>query len=260
MPSNLALSPSSELILHENLRVHALEADCYDALHREIFNRFEQAWLERDLDELCRAGPGEVLDVGPGTGNITLKLLARGLRVTAVDLSREMLAELERRAEPHREQLHIECAGIDAYLERGPRLPPLVTMSSLLHQLPRPEVTLRRLAEALPPGGLLYLTHEPTGARLPPLVRTLDLADRGLWNLVHPRLATYGRSVDYSISDYHARAGLAPERLEEVLRDAGLRVLRRRLYGTAKFAALARLRCSLGDRSEITLLARKEEG
>ncbi|MGE3288314.1 MAG: class I SAM-dependent methyltransferase [Pseudonocardia sp.] len=40
---------------------------------------------------------GDVLDLGAGTGKLTESLVARGLRVTAVDPDPEMLAELHRR-------------------------------------------------------------------------------------------------------------------------------------------------------------------
>jgi SAM-dependent methyltransferase len=54
---------------------------------------------DRDLwRELAREHGEPILDVGAGTGRIALDLGRRGHRVTALDLDRVLLAELERRA------------------------------------------------------------------------------------------------------------------------------------------------------------------
>lgn len=55
----------------------------------------------RDVDyyvELARRARGPVLELGAGTGRITLALLKAGVRVTAVDRSASMLARLQERA------------------------------------------------------------------------------------------------------------------------------------------------------------------
>jgi SAM-dependent methyltransferase len=49
-------------------------------------------------DELARAAGGPVLDVGAGTGRVTLALARAGHAVTALDIDAELLGELERRA------------------------------------------------------------------------------------------------------------------------------------------------------------------
>lgn len=49
------------------------------------------------VGECCRAG-GAVLELGAGTGRITLPLVSAGLAVTAVDRSQPMLEALERKA------------------------------------------------------------------------------------------------------------------------------------------------------------------
>jgi cyclopropane fatty-acyl-phospholipid synthase-like methyltransferase len=41
---------------------------------------------------------GQILEIGAGTGRVSLELARRGHRVTALDQDRELLAELERRA------------------------------------------------------------------------------------------------------------------------------------------------------------------
>jgi SAM-dependent methyltransferase len=48
--------------------------------------------------ELAAAEPGPILDVGAGTGRVTLDLAAHGHDVVALDIDAELLAELRRRA------------------------------------------------------------------------------------------------------------------------------------------------------------------
>lgn len=251
-----AAAPDASAILAENVRVHAAEAERYRELHPEIFNRYEQKLLQGDLENLLLHEPGRALDLGPGSGNITLQLLAKGVSMTAVDISKEMLDLLATRAEGPLELVHLP---IDHYLETRPQIPPLVTMSSFLHQLPSPFATLRELARQMPVGGKIYITHEPTGLRSGATARGLLLLDRVLWNVRHPRLARLGRGIDYSISDYNARAGLDPKRVTDLLREEGFVIEHMRLYAAAKSALLARLATRLGSEIQITLIAKKIE-
>lgn len=251
--------PTPEQILAENRRVHAEESAIYDRVHGEIFNSYEQRLLAQDLDLLPSPRGTLALDLGAGTGNLSLKLARRGHAVTAVDLSPQMLRALASRAQA--EGLHITtlCQDVDTFLDgRGDqRLPPVVTMSSFLHHLPHPWETLRRIADLVPPGGLLYITHEPTGARSPALVRTLGLADRALWNLRHPRLTSRARAIDYTVSDHHAREGLPAVRLGQTLESAGLHLELVRHYTAARSSLLSRLATRLGGADQVTLLARR---
>jgi SAM-dependent methyltransferase len=59
---------------------------------------------------LAEENDGPVLDIGAGTGRVTLDLARRGHRVTALDLDGELLTELERRGRG----LQIETVAADA--------------------------------------------------------------------------------------------------------------------------------------------------
>src|SRR5438067_12890413 len=73
----------------------------YDLLNRLLSLGTDLSWRRRALD-LARMGDrGRALDVGTGTGDFALALLARSPRtatVTGVDISEGMLEVAERRA------------------------------------------------------------------------------------------------------------------------------------------------------------------
>jgi SAM-dependent methyltransferase len=60
------------------------------------YERGRPSYPAAAVDWLLPAGARRVLDLGAGTGKLTRALLNRGLEVTAVDPSEEMLAELRR--------------------------------------------------------------------------------------------------------------------------------------------------------------------
>lgn len=58
--------------------------------------------IEHDVELYCQQAAdvdGRVLEIGCGTGRVYLQLLRQGVDAYGIDISREMLAELERRAE-----------------------------------------------------------------------------------------------------------------------------------------------------------------
>jgi SAM-dependent methyltransferase len=66
-----------------------------------IWHDVECASYDADLAlwrELAAAEAGPILDVGAGTGRVTLDLAAHGHEVVALDIDAELLAELQRRA------------------------------------------------------------------------------------------------------------------------------------------------------------------
>ena len=60
--------------------------------------KFAPDVLDSTVDFLARlAGSGPVLEFAVGTGRVAIPLVARGIRVTGIDLSRPMLDELRRK-------------------------------------------------------------------------------------------------------------------------------------------------------------------
>lgn len=126
--------------------------------------RYDNPWTafigERELRQIRPFVPGgtSVLDYGCGAGRVTLDLLRRGCRVTAYDVSQNMLSRAEEKAAALNfvsldsvEFLH------DAALLDG-RVWPYITCIGVLDYYPDPRPLLRSLHSLLAPTGRLVVT------------------------------------------------------------------------------------------------------
>jgi len=113
-----------------------------------------EAWRAH-LTQWLPEPPATVLDLGCGTGSLSLLALEAGHRVLGVDLSPAMVAEAT-----------AKCAGLDATSTVGDAADPLsagpvdaVLARHLLWTLPDPQAALRRWLGLLRPGGRLVLVE-----------------------------------------------------------------------------------------------------
>jgi len=109
--------------------------------------------------------PVRVLEIGCGTGALTILMARRGARVTAIDVSPSMLAEAKHRVKEAGLGENIELIQMDVTgLEK--RFDPRsfdVIVSSLVFSELHPEVqryTLREVVRLLRPGGQLFIVDE----------------------------------------------------------------------------------------------------
>ena len=245
-PGMDAVVPASEgnddrsRVLADNARLHRDVASSYDRIHPHIRNSFEQRLQRRDVAYMV-ANSGEpvirVLELGCGTGNLTMQFLESGCDVAGVDMSPEMLLELQRKLERAgmEKRCELHRTDVDTFLERDPRDGfHIIAMSSVAHHLPDYIATLTRLARRLRRGGFLYLIHEPTSPdelnRNAVLLRRLwSIVPRGLDRLI--REVRSGRAAanaewgahDTRYADYHYhRAGISVTALQGPLQAAGL--------------------------------------
>jgi len=224
-------------IYEENVRVHRFEALIYERIHPEIFNPRVQQELQKDLSLVHKLLPSPnplALDIGCGTGNISIKLLKLGFRVTAVDISREMLDVFREKIKNLPEASHnlsLICLDIDGFLAKEELSSyDCIVIHSVLHHLPHYSDTIRRVSKLLSNGGLIYISHEPLqkkdiGTHIYRFLEKIDSIPLRLWMLFHgitPR--------DHSFSDYHVQTGVDDKHLANLLSDCGFEIIVCRKY------------------------------
>jgi SAM-dependent methyltransferase len=124
------------------------------------------AWTDLLLP-LMPPVPADVLDLGCGTGSLSLLLATSGHRVRALDLSSEMLAAAQQKA---------SSAALDVEFQQGDAAAPpypgsscdVVLTRHVLWALPDPDAALARWVTLLRPSGRLVLVegYWSTGAGL----------------------------------------------------------------------------------------------
>ena len=133
-----------------------LYAISYDRVLLEM--PYYQAVLARHCAAMSAPGIVDVLDLGAGTGNVSVPLVARGRRVTAVDTSRAMLDRL--RAKP------VSTAGTLTVIEGDAQTLDLgnatfdgITALLTFYDMDEPGRALDRALRMLRDGGTLAVTE-----------------------------------------------------------------------------------------------------
>lgn len=130
-------------------------ADVYDDWYRDVSD--VDATVHKVAVLAARRGGGRVLELGIGTGRLALPLAARGLQVTGVDASAEMLDRL--RAKDGAEQLTLVEADMADLPVTGPFAAAFVAFNTFFNLTSRDaqERCLRRVHDVLAPGGWFVL-------------------------------------------------------------------------------------------------------
>jgi SAM-dependent methyltransferase len=124
----------------------------------EAYGRHRPTYPDALVDQACAAaglGPGaEVLEIGCGTGQLTHSLLARGLRVTAVEPGQQLIARARERLDGAGDVRFVNARLEDVSLPRARYS--AVFAASAIHWID-PDVSWRKMADALVDGGSLAL-------------------------------------------------------------------------------------------------------
>ncbi|MEM3566189.1 MAG: class I SAM-dependent methyltransferase [Candidatus Bathyarchaeia archaeon] len=148
-----------------NVRHHDVEAGFFERAHPEGSSLYERAQVSRSLAYIAKKSNDMELcvDVGCGTGFVTGFELPLYKIVVATDVSRRMLEVARKR---------LGCSGslnlvlCDAeFLPLRSEVANLVSISSVLHHLPKPFKCLREVSRVLKKGGFVYVTREPSFQR-----------------------------------------------------------------------------------------------
>jgi ubiquinone/menaquinone biosynthesis C-methylase UbiE len=131
----------------------------------------ERAAWDRVLDRfLPKGGALDALDIGCGTGFLSLELAARGHRVTGVDFAPAMLALARQKAAERHAAIRFEAADAEQ-LPFAAGSFDLAVSRHLLWTLPHPEAAIDEWIRVLRPGGRLVVVdgQADVGARPEPL-------------------------------------------------------------------------------------------
>lgn len=145
-----------------------------------IRQRFEQrashydSWLtafigEQELRQIRPLIPPDipVLDYGCGSGRVTLDLARRGHRVTAYDISPQMMALARRKVASLPAEIHAKVEFVQEIEQLHGRVWPCITCIGVLDYYPDPRPLLRLLGTLLEDSGRLIITfpnaHSPLG-------------------------------------------------------------------------------------------------
>lgn len=136
------------------------EAIDYDAMDHSTVNRifvedFLQVWRQK-----LGAATGEVLDLGTGTAQIPIALLARepGFHVVGIDLAESMLSLGRRNAAVagFARQIQLECVDAKRLPYAAGRFAAVMS-NSIVHHIPEPGEVLAEACRVLRPGGALFV-------------------------------------------------------------------------------------------------------
>ncbi len=137
------------------------DARNYGTVFNELagkYDRHRPSYPDVLIDQACEVagvGPGvRVLEIGCGTGQLTRSLLARGLRVTAVEPGDQLIARARDQLQDAGEVQFVNARLEDAPLPRAHYR--AVFSASAIHWVD-PDVSWRKVADALVDGGTLGL-------------------------------------------------------------------------------------------------------
>lgn len=203
---------------HEIAAMFDRIATRYDRLNRVLSFGTDIGWRRRALAR-AEIRPGAlVLDVGAGTGDLSIAAASRGARVLAVDLSPGMLAVLGRRATAAQRARIVAVVGNAERLPLPDRSVDRIVTGFTVRNVGDLPAAFGEFRRVLRPGGravILELSHPPAAAfgrlysfyfdRVAPPVAALLGGDRDAY-----------RYLPRSLRRFPAAEGLA-----ELLRDAG---------------------------------------
>ena len=268
MNGNSKTKISQKLVQSENKKLYAFEASTYDVAHPEVWNWYEQKrinrLLEKTFEKIVLPNP-KIIDIGAGTGNLSLKYLKKGAEVISVDISNEMLLALKAK-------VPIGCEDQITLLNRSAEdaLDSIdafdgICFSSVLHHIYDYEAFVEKAIEKLKPGGFFLNVHDPLiqkpGSKWKyKLHRYLALIDESVYRArMRNKDIRIDEFPDDSIAEFHQTSGLFNhDRLIKKLNECGLSIEHFEKYVSRRYGFSSWLSTEIiGSENCFALIGRK---
>jgi len=285
--SNWKPSSGYQKVAEANRQFYARVASLYEGTETCVVDRRTQKRLEVDLDRVISVSgqqPASIraLDACGGSGNVSLKLLARNMDVTLVDISPELLDIFRRKCARLGVSPRIVCAEIGSFLSETSQTFDLIVFSSALHHLANIEQVLTLAFHRLRPCGLLFTIYDPTSrSNLQTTTRVLLRLEYFMFKLfcqtvdlpsaVARRLrrvfsgmsarrksdATLSQATAGMLAEFHVEQGIDDFSLVTKLRANGFEVVWHERYAEGRFDLTRHIIERLGDSTSFKLLLRR---
>lgn len=280
--TNSDLSTAETRVIDANVAFYRQVADKYDRYETYLFDVNLQRNLEDDLDTISSylaqwGRTPSCLECGGGTGNLTLKMCARGWQVTVVDVSQKMLGLLQEKA---RSQGHFPAIiqdSIEQFLESTRQSYDLVAFSSVLHHLYSYSAVVERAIKHLRPGGIFYSNYDPVPPRIPLCSRAFNSFDiavakmlfdpgdvlpgigRRLRKLFSRNDSMFRRAVASAgdLAEFHVRAGVDDKQILKLLQMGGFSIVKHQRFATGRTSAVRSLNKRLRFLESFKIIARR---
>jgi 2-polyprenyl-3-methyl-5-hydroxy-6-metoxy-1,4-benzoquinol methylase len=249
-------------VIAANVDFYRQVAAKYDSSASYLFDPFLQQGIEEDLDKISSyfvsiGRTPSCLECGGGTGNLTLKMCARGWRVTVVDVSEEMLTTLRAKTLAKGFSPTLITAPIERFLAETNKSYDLVAFSAVLHHLYSYTSVVERAALKVWPGGFFYSNLDPIVPSRLLWARCFDSVDIAFAKLsfdpadVLPGIGRrirklflrpdvmFNRAVFSSgdIAEYHAQSGVDDMQIIHQLQRAGFLMIDHNRYPSGRTRA-----------------------
>ena len=250
---------AEDRVIAANVEFYRQIADKYESYEFYLFDKVLQKSLEDDLDKIGSyfASLGRVpscLECGGGTGNLTLKMCARGWDVTVVDISEHMLDLLKEKALTKGYLPALVSSPIERFLEATDESFDLVAFSSVLHHLYSYPSVVEQAASHVRLGGLFYSNWDPTIPRNRFWARAIDSVDiaaakfmrdlrdvlPGIWRrtrkLFRRHDSQFSRPVVWAgdLAEYHAKTGVDDAQILRLLQLSGFSIVEHQRFPTGR--------------------------
>lgn len=134
------------------------------------FSESTRYFTDRFIEDILKAGSENILEIGCGNGLLTYFLLKKGVKITAIDISRKAIENMRKqfRSEITQGRLRLECGDLIEFLENSNETFDAIIGSGIIHHIEKSDWNrLFALShKRLKPKGIFTCGPEPNAGGL----------------------------------------------------------------------------------------------